>query len=250
MLPLQFPYLWGGAEHQAAFRATLNTRYTFLPHLYSLAHASHRDLLPIVQPASYIFTEQDYPNFPASIGDNTYMVSSTLLPADVSTSNGPDPNENTTHVNIPPGVWYAYNSTATLTGPITDLTYTDVPLDQLVLFVRAGAILTLQRDIVQYTDAIGGVLRVQVYAGADGAFDMVEDDGASVAYLSNPTSTTKTTTWTWDDASNLLSWSSVGSYSGPNSYTSVEAMLFVSNSTSGPVFKAAVPLTATGSFQF
>ena len=43
--------------------------------------------------------------------DKTYMVGDSLLPADVSTSNGQDPNENTTHVNIPSGTWYSFNTT-------------------------------------------------------------------------------------------------------------------------------------------
>lgn len=113
----RFPFLWGdGAE--AGFRAALNTRYHFLPHIYSLMHLARRTGAPLALPASYIFPND--PAFPVSVGDRTYMFSDVLLPADVSTSNGPDPNENTTHVNIPSGTWYAYNSTATLVGPILD----------------------------------------------------------------------------------------------------------------------------------
>lgn len=49
----RFPFLWGGVEHQVAFREALNTRYHFLPYLYSLAHRAHRTNLPIIAPASY-----------------------------------------------------------------------------------------------------------------------------------------------------------------------------------------------------
>mmetsp|Transcript_28013 Transcript_28013/g.83713 ORF Transcript_28013/g.83713 Transcript_28013/m.83713 type:complete len:315 (-) Transcript_28013:13-957(-) len=49
----RFPFLWGGEEHQVAFREALNTRYHFLPYLYSLAHRAHRTNLPIIAPASY-----------------------------------------------------------------------------------------------------------------------------------------------------------------------------------------------------
>lgn len=244
----RFPYLWGGPEHQAAFRAALQTRYHFIPYLYSLGHVSHLTGVPIVLPASY-----NYPNdaaFPVSIGDATYMVSDALLPADVSTSNGPDPNENTTHVNVPPGVWYAFNSTAAVTGPITDLTYTDVPLAQLVLFVRAGAILTLNKAVVQYTDALGGDLEVHIYGGADGAFIMTEDDGATLSYLADYDANTKRTAFTWNDATRTLSWAVSGGYAGgPNLYTTAWPVLFTPNATA-PVYHAPVALGTGGTVTF
>jgi alpha-glucosidase len=138
----RFPFYWGGPVHWAAFRAALNTRMAFIPYLYSLVHAARATGAPIALPASWIFP--DDPAFPAALGDATYMVGDSLLPADVSTSHSPDPNVNTTVCNVPPGTWYAFNETAAVAGPITGLTYTNVPLDKLVLFVRAGAILTLQ----------------------------------------------------------------------------------------------------------
>jgi alpha-glucosidase len=47
----RFPFLWGGAEHHAAFRDALNMRYAFLPFLYSLAHHAHQYGRPIGHPA-------------------------------------------------------------------------------------------------------------------------------------------------------------------------------------------------------
>ena len=46
-----------------------------------------------------------------------------------------------------------------------------------------------------------------MYAGADGAFEMVEDDGESLAYAADPAGATRTTTWRWDDADRTLEWS-------------------------------------------
>jgi alpha-glucosidase (family GH31 glycosyl hydrolase) len=246
----RFPYLWGGEAQQAAFRAALNTRYHFIPYIYSLFHRLRLSYRPIVQPASWLFPD-NAPSFPLAAADATYMMGDSLLPADVSTSNGPDPNENVTHVNIPPGVWYRYNDTYAITGPVLDLTYDNVALDELVLFVAAGSVLTLNRDVVQHTGQLGGALEVHVYAGADGSFTLFEDDGATEAYIDSPATAVRSTVFTWDDAGKTLSWSSTGSFMGPNSYTTLDPVYLFAANASGPVVKGPVSFTgSTGTVQF
>jgi alpha-glucosidase (family GH31 glycosyl hydrolase) len=246
----RFPYYWGGEEHQVAFRGALNMRYAFVPHIYSLAHLLRATGQPIALPASYIFPNDA--TFPVSIGDSTYMVSDVLLPADVSTSNGNDPNENTTHVNIPPGTWYTFNSTQTIVGPQAGLTYTNVALSELMLFVRSGAILCLNKAVVQYTDALGGDLVVQVYAGRDGSFTLVEDDGTSLEYQLDDSAATRRTAFTWNNAARTLSWTvSEGYITGPNLYNTVWPVLMDgSQPGAGPEYHAPVALAPSGSVSF
>ena len=50
------------------------------------------------------------------------------------------------------------------------------------VYVRAGSVLPLNKERVQYSEAQGGTLLVQVYGGADGSFELFEDDGASLDY--------------------------------------------------------------------
>lgn len=245
----RFPFLWGGADAQAGFRAALNTRYAFLPHIYSLAHLTHDESIPMALPASYIFPNDT--TFPTTIGDTVLMFSDVLVPAAVSVANGYDPNENTTVAVLPPGTYYTFNSTAAVPG-LQTITYNNVPLDQLVLFVRAGAILCLQAGPtpIQYADQMGGAMAVQVYAGRDGAFTLVEDDGASLDYTTGAPTATRRTAWSWDDASSLLSWVVTGTYAGgPNLFTSASVSLFVANATA-PVVKGPVTLGVSGSLQF
>jgi alpha-glucosidase (family GH31 glycosyl hydrolase) len=242
----RFPWLWGGDEHRAAFRGALEMRYHFLPHLYSLAHASHAALTPIVAPASYIFPADA--SFPPAAGDAVLMVGDTLLPSVVSTSNGPDPNENVSTSVLPPGLWYRFNSTEALPG-LQTVTYADLPLSTAVLFVRAGAILALQRDVIQHAGEVGGVLELHVYAGRDGAFTLTEDDGATTAYATAPAAATRATAFAWSDATRTLSWKVAGAYVGAQSFTSAEPVLFTANA-SAPVKHAPVALGASGSISF
>jgi alpha-glucosidase (family GH31 glycosyl hydrolase) len=175
------------------------------------------------------------------------MMGESILPAAVSTANNYDPNENTTVSNVPPGVWFNYNATTTVVGPQT-LTYHDVPLDVMVVFIRAGSILTLARDEVQYSDALGGALEVHVYAGADCAFTLFEDDGATLDYVNSPATAVRETTWSWTETSRQLKWAVTGTYTGPNSFNTVKAVLFVANASS-PIIQNA-NIGNGGSMQF
>ncbi len=161
----RFPFLWcgpdaaggGSEEHCIAFRKALETRYAFLPYLYSLAHDGRRRLRPIARPSTFEFPSYR-PESPS------YMVGDSLLPADLCTSKiKNDPTENTTAANLPPGTWYLFNTSETVDGGRV-LVQHNVPVTDFPVYVRPGAILTLQNNVVQYSDAIGGLLQVQIYA--------------------------------------------------------------------------------------
>lgn len=94
-------------------------------------------------------------------------------------------------------------------------------LSETVLYVRSGAILPLQHATVQRAEDAGGMLLVEVYAGQDGSFEMTEDDGVTLAYVSDASKSTKTTMWEWNDTARQLSWRASGG--GPPTYTSVRA---------------------------
>ena len=101
-----------------------------------------------------------------------------------------------------------------------------------------------------------------MYAGADGAFDMYEDDGATTDYMHANTSDSATTSataaaaggavratrWRWDEAGSTLSWEASGpaAFAGGNDYTSVRVALFVANATGGPQRSAARTISTSG----
>ena len=123
--------------------------------------------------------------------------------------------------------WYPFNSTTGCVVGGKTLTKT-LALDEIVMYVRPGTVLTMQRDVVQFSDAIGGVLAVHVYAGADGTFDLVEDDGETLDYaaVGGEAHATRTTTFTWRDASRTLSWSRAGAFAGDaRSFVAIDAVL-------------------------
>jgi len=232
----RMPFLWGGAAHQSAFRAALETRYALIPTLYSLAHAQSRPPFPpMVHPASFDFPGGGSPGL-----ETTYMIGRSFIAADLSTTHSAsDKGENASVAVLPAGppCWFLFNSTTCVPGGVT-VRRDDLALDEFPVYVRAGSLAPLQpwSTAVQHSAAQGGELEMQVYAGADASFDMVEDDGASNDYKGTAAAAaTRTTRWAWSDADKTLSWSVVAGAKPPgafpNDFTSVRVSLFAANAT-------------------
>lgn len=109
------------------------------------------------------------------------MVGSVLIPSDLGlahTNVRPPPLENNSITHLPAACqhWYRWNTTTTEQGGQT-LNET-LGLAEMALFVREGALLPLHANAsIQHSGELGGVLELQVYAGTDATFAMVEDDG-------------------------------------------------------------------------
>ena len=243
----RFPFLWGTPEHAAAFRSALNLRYALIPHLYSLAHASHRTLAPLAAPASYHFTGEG----PL---DGTYVYGGTLLPSAVSVARppAPIPGENATSAFLPPGaLWFEFNTTLALAGGQT-VAHADVPLGVYRFYVRAGSLLALQGATasgapIQHTGQLGGQLELHVYSGGgDADFTLYEDDGESLDYAA-----ARATAFHWAQASATLSWATAanGYSGGPTDFTVLRALLFNVNA-SAPVAREGLALGGNGSVAF
>ena len=270
----RFPWFWPDPnatapavyeEVQAAFRAAIGMRYTFLPFLYSLAHAAHLHGRPIGHPASFAFPAACAAD-PAgkasracAAARGTYTVGGALIPSDlgalVHTNAKGLPRENASSATLPVDCrWFRWNTTAAFAGGQT-VRSSQLQLAEMAVFVKAGAILPLQANgsSIQFSAQAGGALELHVYAGADGSFEMVEDDGISLDYRDAATAAAKegamrTTTWRWSDATKTLTWS-VGkggaALRSPNLYTAVLPLLF-EEGAAGPQRAAQQPLAASG----
>lgn len=132
------------------------------------------------------------------------------------------------------------------TGP-TNITRDDVALDANPAFAPAGSIVPLA-PIVQHTGALpGGALEVRVYAGADAAYELVEDDGDTTAYEAGAGSAVRRTAFAWNDATATLTWSVSGSYAGSTVFVDVSATAFFADGS----MKTAAPtkIGTHGSFK-
>ena len=289
----RFPWNWGNASHLAAFRAALDLRYRLIPFIYSLAHRANRRGVPIARPASHAFPPEAAggEKAVAKSGAEPYLLGDSMIPCDWDRIERLSSDANAASFVLPAGpdanaplLWYAFGDARNpMVGNNTKVHSGNVNISTHPIFVRAGAIVPLQnaaakvqrtgemgefsfiyryisRESCSQCDSLplisltkGGALDVHIYGGHDATFQMVEDDGATDAAVTRGAAATRTTTWSWSDATKTLSWSVAGEYGSAalaNStqlYTSATLMLFEAAGAQS----AAVPaLGAKGSHTF
>ena len=160
-----------GPQQEAIRRRYVELRYRLLPYIYTAVEESSRTGLPFMRP---VFL--DYPQAENFYGNNRdFLFGSDLFVAPVTTEMV-DPEE----VQLPPGDWYNFWTAQRLSGK--NKLVLQPALDELPLYVRAGAIIPVG-PVVQNTSEIpSGSLELRVYPGDDCRGALYADDGHSFAY--------------------------------------------------------------------
>jgi alpha-D-xyloside xylohydrolase len=84
-------------------------------------------------------------------------------------------------VYLPAGAdWYDFNSGARLEGGQS--VDAAAPLGRMPLYVRAGSVVPVGPEIQYTSEKPGAPITLFVFTGADGGFDLYEDDGVSYGY--------------------------------------------------------------------
>ena len=165
-----------GPEHEAIRRKYIELRYKLLPYLYTGIEEASRTGLPLMRP---VFLE--YPQATDFYGDNRdFLFGRDFFVAPVTTE-----MVDAEIVTLPPGDWYDF-WTDTKVSSKEKITL-HPKLDEMPLYVRAGAIVPMQ-PLVQYTDEKpSGPLELRVYlpngaASEDCRGSLYQDDGHTFAY--------------------------------------------------------------------
>ena len=160
-----------GPEHEAIRRRYIELRYKLLPYIYTGIEETTRTGLPFMRP---LFLE--YPQIESFYNDNRdFLFGRDLFVAPVATE-----MVDAEEVQLPPGDWYDYWTAQKHAS--TDKITLHPALDEVPLYVRAGAIIPMQ-PVVQNTDEKpSGPLQLRVYAGDDCRGSLYEDDGHTFAY--------------------------------------------------------------------
>jgi len=138
-------------------RASIELRYRFLPHLYSLFHEHERGGQPVMRPLWYEFPSD---RLTYLISDE-YMVGDDLLVAPVVKE-----GMRNRDVYLPAGThWINWWTGERIEGGKQHRV--DAPLDRLPLFVRAGAVIATQ-DVIQHTgETPGSAITLNVASGVE-----------------------------------------------------------------------------------
>ena len=152
-------------------RKYLNTRSQLMPYLYSAAWETHTTGMPLIRSLGLEFPED--PAAWATI--DAYYFGPSLLVAPVF-----EKGANDRKVYLPAGGWYDFWTAKRVEGGAT--VTVAAPLETMALFVRAGAIVPTG-PVKQYVEEPSAEpVRLTIYPGADGRFQLYDDDGLSFAY--------------------------------------------------------------------
>jgi alpha-D-xyloside xylohydrolase len=86
------------------------------------------------------------------------------------------------------------------------------PIDTIPIFVRAGSILPLGKQILN-TEEKQDLAKIKVYPGADGDFSLYSDDGKTYAYEKGDF---RITDLHWDNAASKLTYKGAEAWTGPD----------------------------------
>lgn len=177
-------------------------RYRLMPYIYSLAWKVTSEDYTIQRPLV-----MDWRTDPKTwnLGDEfmfgPFILVSPVLKADV----------NKRSVYLPAAAqWYDFWTGKSLHG--SQEIEADAPLERMPLFVRAGSILPMGPQIEYAAEDPAGPIELRVYRGADGSFDLYEDEGDGYDYEKGQHSVIPIR---WDDRSSVLTIGTrQGSYPG------------------------------------
>lgn len=167
----RLPWEYPGTAEPIATRF-LKLRGRLVPALYTLSREAHDSGLPMARAMVL-----QWPEFEAAYQYRSqYTVGNDMLVASVAAPGDPA----VISVWIPPGEWVDFFTGEVLTGPAE--ISRSVPLEHYAVFMRKGAILPLQPELLTSAHGPQDDLTLRVWIGADGAFRLYEDEGRGFGY--------------------------------------------------------------------
>jgi alpha-D-xyloside xylohydrolase len=164
--------IWSyGPQTQAILARYDRLRYRLLPYIYSVAWKTTSENYTQMRALAMDF--RDDPRV-LNIGDQ-YLFGPSLLVNPVT-----EPGATTRHLYLPKGNWYNFWTGESVEGGRA--IDTPAPLEEMPIFVRAGAILPMGPTIEYTQQPSNDPLEIRVYPGADGDFTFYEDDGDTYDY--------------------------------------------------------------------
>jgi alpha-glucosidase len=188
----------GGAEQEKIRRRFIEERYCLMPYLYTLADETSRTGLPMMRPLFLDYPDATRDRHPIDIDPG--VASEFLLGHDLLIAPSPYPEAPDGYtVEFPSADWYDFwtgervarptqnadpepNAPLPATLQVALSTQVQPALDQLPVYVRAGAIVP-REPLTQSTGEVPqGPLTLRVYAGDDCRGALYTDDGETFAY--------------------------------------------------------------------
>lgn len=166
------PWRWE-EDKQQIIKKDIEERYRLMPYIYSTFYQAHKTGLPVSRSLAIEYSQDKHVYNEAY--QTQFMFGDNILVAPVTS------NVRTADVYLPNGNWYRKSSDSLFEG---GKNYTvAAPLNDLPVFIKAGAIITKQHVVQSTSEKGDGVLELNVWNGKQGSsFMYYEDDGSSYDY--------------------------------------------------------------------
>jgi alpha-glucosidase len=166
-------------EQTAAMRDAFNLRYQLVPYIYTAARHTYDSGVAMLRPLYY-----DYPGAREAYDfKGEYLFGDDMIVSPIATPMSPDTLLATTRVWLPRGEWIEWATGARLHGPA--IVTRRFSLDQVPVWVRAGAIVPMQPLAPRIGDIAPDTLVLEILPGADDTTRIYDDAGNSLGYQRN-----------------------------------------------------------------
>ena len=173
-------------ETELVMGEMLRERHRMIPYLYTMNHRNYSENVPLMMPMYY-----EWPEAPEAYEvKNQYYFGSGMVVAPITSERIRSLNVAKVRVWLPEGRWHdIYTGMMYDGGRMTDM-YRGI--ESIPVLAAAGS-------FIPYTDEISpeaaqnnpASLRIEVYSGKDGEFELYEDDNVTCGYENGDSTTTK-----------------------------------------------------------
>ena len=161
---------------EAVMKRYLRLRHQLVPYLYTMNYYASRKGQPLIRPMYYLEPERAE----AYEVPNEYYFGTQLIACPITAPMDKKAGAAAFEAWLPEGKWFDLFNGRVYDGGRKLRLYRGV--EDIPVLAKAGAILPLA-ELEPYTNSIDNpaALRVKIFAGAAGAFDLYEDDGVGAA---------------------------------------------------------------------
>ncbi|MGI2908404.1 glycoside hydrolase family 31 protein [Tolypothrix sp. VBCCA 56010] len=205
------PWVFGDRTEKIC-REYINLRYQLLPYIYTLFWEAATTGAPILRPLVYHFPDDPKTH---TLYDQV-LLGSSIMAAPIYR-----PGVDHRAVYLPAGTWYDWWSGERYSGATHILA--DAPLEKMPLFVRAGAIVPMQRVMQYVNEHPLDSLRLRVWQG-NSEYTFYEDDGKSFEYKNEQFALRKVRVFTQEEQTIVEIGAKVGQWTPPPREVIVEVV--------------------------
>ncbi|MBW4889983.1 DUF5110 domain-containing protein [Mucilaginibacter sp. HMF5004] len=187
-------------ETKATLLSYDKLRYRLLPYIYSLAGHVTQNNYTMMRSLAFDFrTDQNAYGIP-----DEYMFGPAFLVSPVTeqlySGKNASANKHTRDVYLPgTGLWYDFWTGQLYNGGQTIAAET--PLNTIPLYIKAGSIIPIGEDMEYATQKPAKNIELRIYPGANGSFELYEDENDNYNYEKGHFSTL---TFNWNDRAKQL----------------------------------------------